>query len=172
MTTEPLQATPYTTTDPESQGFFTTRRNYPSAPTLSISQSKRLSPPSSRPASHSWRSLGTRIWPSQGLLRALPAPRGVLFPVGLIPRAVRRWLRSSPRTLWWVASRWRSRGWQVLSRRRSGRALETAQDIEGPGTRQHDGPDRHSPRTARTGKGVHAEDPRQQVSPVEPMGSS
>ena len=44
-TAEPLQPTPYTTTDPEIQGFFTTRRNYPSAPTLRSPTTARLSRP-------------------------------------------------------------------------------------------------------------------------------
>ena len=41
--------------------------------------------------------------------------------------------------------------------------MEAAQDIEGPRSWQHDGPNRHPPVAAGTGEGVYAEDPGQEV---------
>jgi hypothetical protein len=90
--------------------------------------------------------------------------------MGLIPGAVGPWFRSSAGNPELEGLCVEAMGQGALSRGRPGCSLESSQDIEGPETRQHDGPDRHPPGAAGSGKGVYAEDPRQEVSPVEPMG--
>jgi hypothetical protein len=90
-----------------------------------------------------------------------PGPRGVLGARHLVPHAARAWLSLSAGVLGPLPGGYncallRSR-WQRLSQRGPGRSLQPAQDIEGPGTRQHHCADGHPLPTAGAGRGVHAE---------------